>query len=85
MPMLGDLAVLEVVQVDKLAVEGAAVLGERGVVDNHGVIVIGQEMVDGDAAHLNAGLLEDPTEQCQIMPSSSSAAKAATSPCSDAA
>lgn len=65
MPILGNLSIPEVVDVAILPGEGASVFGERGVVEVHGVIVIGQEVMDGDAAKLYASLLEDTAEQCQ--------------------
>jgi hypothetical protein len=96
-PVLGSLSVPYVVDVGVLGSAGAAFPGERGLVEDHGVVVVGQDVVDGDAAHLHAGFLEDLAEKCQhlvapvvvasntgvdscqVMSSSSSAAKAGTS------
>jgi len=38
-------------------------LRERGFVEDHDVVVAGQDVVDGHAGHLHAGLLEDPAEE----------------------
>jgi hypothetical protein len=65
-PVLGGLSVPDVVHVGVLGGAGAALPGERGLVEDHGVAVIGQGcVVEGDAAHLRAGFLEDLAEKCQ--------------------
>src|SRR5262249_39271325 len=56
-PVRGDLSVPQVVDVGVLAGVGAVPDGERGLVQDDGVVVVGQDVVDGDA-HLHAGLLE---------------------------
>jgi hypothetical protein len=53
-----NLPVPEVVDVGVLCGQGAVLQGERGFVEDHGVVVVSQDVVDGDA-HLHAGLLED--------------------------
>src|SRR5215471_6322108 len=64
MPMLGRLSVSEVVDIGVLAVQGVAVARRRPLVENHDVVVTGQDVVEG--GHLYPlDLLYDPAEQSQ--------------------
>lgn len=64
MPMLGRLSVSEVVDIGVLAVQGAAVARRCEFVENHDVVVAGQDVVDGGHFH-PLHLLDDPAEKRQ--------------------
>ena len=59
-PVLGRLAFAQAVDVDVLAGVAAVAEGHRGLEEDGGVAVVGQDVVEREVLQLHAGLLEDP-------------------------